>query len=119
MEATVRRSKAGAVASATVTQQKKSAVNAPVLLTQPSFMGYDGTMTDQLRNMYEFEYARANQLEQTVNELRDWCYRGMYPDGPTTDWQRGFLAARTEVRRIIERDEREQPDTFVYNALGE
>ena len=41
--------------------------------------------------------------EETVRQLRDWVDRGHYPPGAKqSEWLRGFLAARAEVRRILD-----------------
>lgn len=45
------------------------------------------------------EHAEA--LRAQMQAVRDWCGRGQYPDGPVTDWQKGFLTARREIRDIL------------------
>lgn len=40
-------------------------------------------------------------MSDTIDHLREWCERGHYAPGSLTDWQRGFLTARAEVRAIL------------------
>lgn len=41
-------------------------------------------------------------LVGTIEHLREWCERGHYAPGSLTEWQRGFLTARSEVRAILD-----------------
>ncbi len=46
---------------------------------------------------------RLWKAESTLDEIRRWTQRGHYPPGATgSDWQRGFLAARYEVRHLLD-----------------
>ncbi len=41
--------------------------------------------------------------ENTLANVRDWADRtGHYVPGQITDWQRGFLTARREVRQLLD-----------------
>ena len=47
--------------------------------------------------------ARALAAEAQVQEVREWTGRGMYPpDANRSDWQRGFITARAEIRAILD-----------------
>ena len=46
--------------------------------------------------------AEVEALRARLRAVRDWCGRGQYPVGPVTDWQRGFLTARREIRDILD-----------------
>lgn len=45
------------------------------------------------------------ELQSTLEWVDEWCDRGHYPPGSKrTQWQQGFLAARREVRAILDGD---------------
>ena len=37
-----------------------------------------------------------------IQRLREWCERGHYHPSNLSDWQRGFLTARREVRQLLD-----------------
>ncbi len=46
---------------------------------------------------------RVFDAENTLANVRDWADRtGHYVPGQITDWQRGFLTARREVRQLLD-----------------
>lgn len=46
---------------------------------------------------------RVFDAENTLANVRDWADRtGRYVPGQITDWQRGFLTARREVRQLLD-----------------
>ena len=58
----------------------------------------NGWPPDEVR-VYAERIAKA---EAQIQEVRDWADRtGHYAPGSLTDWQRGFLAARAEVRHNL------------------
>ncbi len=47
--------------------------------------------------------ALDGDAENTLANVRDWADRtGHYVPGQITDWQRGFLTARREVRQLLD-----------------
>ena len=46
---------------------------------------------------------------EAVQQLREWCERGHYAPDNLSEWQRGFLTARREVRAILDEDRFVEP----------
>jgi hypothetical protein len=47
---------------------------------------------------------RLIDAEAAIQRVRDWCERGHYAPDTLSEWQRGFLTARREVRAILDGD---------------
>jgi len=56
-----------------------------------------------LRARYNDLLVDHARLANTLANVRDWADRtGHYVPGQITDWQRGFLTARREVRQLLD-----------------
>ncbi len=49
--------------------------------------------------------TELGRAEGVIESIREWCERGHYHPSDLSDWQKGFLTARREVRAILDGDQ--------------